>query len=198
MTKLALALAALLLAPGALALGDVVYVDASAPGPAHDGTSWATAFDDLQAALAAAGTARRARRRLQPAARAGRRLLGRHPVDLPRQVDGAIRPRRHFDRLWRRRAAPVLPLAGRDARRDGVFLLRGKHGSAFNPSAATGAVFCDVSTSTFLAKWMEELKAENITGGCGAGTCGKPNSCVTNTVTRGEMAAFIRKTFGLP
>ena len=83
--------------------------------------------------------------------------------------------------------------------RDGmaVFLLRGKHGASFNPPAATGAVFCDVAPGTFLAKWMEELKAESITSGCGAGGCGKPNYCAGNTVTRGEMAAFIVKTFGL-
>jgi hypothetical protein len=84
--------------------------------------------------------------------------------------------------------------------RDGmaVFLLRGKHGAAFNPPAATGAVFCDVGAATFLAKWMEDLKTEAITSGCGAGVCGKPNYCPQNTVTRGEMAAFIKKTFGLP
>ncbi|MGE5276114.1 MAG: right-handed parallel beta-helix repeat-containing protein [Acidobacteriota bacterium] len=93
---------------------------------------------------------------------------------------------------------PYCPTAA--VTRDGmaVFLLRGKHGSAFSPPAATGAVFCDVTVSTFLAKWMEELKAETITSGCGAGACGKPNYCPANTVTRGEMAAFIKKTFGLP
>ena len=79
-----------------------------------------------------------------------------------------------------------------------VFLLRGKHGAAFDPPGATGAVFCDVGAATFLAKWMEDLKAEAITSGCGAGACGKPNYCPQNTVTRGEMAAFIKKTFGLP
>jgi hypothetical protein len=84
--------------------------------------------------------------------------------------------------------------------RDGmaVFLLRGKHAASFNPPAANGDVFCDVTAATFLAKWMEQLKTENITSGCGAGACGKPNYCATNTVTRGEMAAFIKKTFGLP
>ena len=92
---------------------------------------------------------------------------------------------------------PYCPTAAvtRDAM--AVFLLRGKHGASFNPSAATGAVFCDVTAGTFLAKWMEELKAEGVTSGCGAGACGKPNYCAGNTVTRGEMAAFIVKTFGL-
>jgi PKD repeat protein len=78
--------------------------------------------------------------------------------------------------------------------RDGmaVFLLRGKHGASFSPPAATGAVFGDVTTSTFLARWMEQLKAENITQGCGGG-----NYCPLGTVTRGEMAPFIVRTFGL-
>jgi PKD repeat protein len=74
-----------------------------------------------------------------------------------------------------------------------VFLLRGRNGSHFTATAAIGNVFGDVKTTTFLAKWMEELKAEGITGGCGSG-----NYCPTNTVSRGEMAAFIKKTFGLP
>jgi hypothetical protein len=93
---------------------------------------------------------------------------------------------------------PYCPTAA--VTRDGmaVFLLRGKHGASFNPPGATGSVFCDVTTGTFLAKWMEELKTEGVTSGCGTGACGKPNYCPGNTVTRGEMAAFIVKTFGLP
>ena len=73
-----------------------------------------------------------------------------------------------------------------------VFLLRGKNGSAFQPPAATGTVFGDVTVTTFLAKWMEALKAAGITQGCGGG-----NYCPTGTVKRGEMAAFIKNTFGL-
>ncbi|HEY7113692.1 MAG TPA: IPT/TIG domain-containing protein [Thermoanaerobaculia bacterium] len=76
------------------------------------------------------------------------------------------------------------------------FLLLGKHGSSFSPAAATGTVFSDVHTNTFLAKWMEELKAEAITGGCAAGVP-LPSYCPSGTVTRGEMAKFIRATFGL-
>jgi uncharacterized repeat protein (TIGR01451 family)/CSLREA domain-containing protein len=83
--------------------------------------------------------------------------------------------------------------------RDGmsVFLLRGKNGSTFLPPVATGNVFCDVLISTFLARWMEELKVENITQGCGAGSCGKLNFCPVGTVTRGEMAPFLVRAFGL-
>ena len=79
--------------------------------------------------------------------------------------------------------------------RDGmaVFLLRGRNGAKFTPTPATGTVFADVQTTTFLAKWMEELKAEGVTSGCGGA-----NYCPTGTVTRGEMAKFIRQTFGLP
>ena len=29
----------------------VVYIDSDAPGPTHDGTSWLTAYTDLQSAL---------------------------------------------------------------------------------------------------------------------------------------------------
>ncbi len=78
--------------------------------------------------------------------------------------------------------------------RDGmsVFLLRGKNGSAFLPPAATGTVFGDVTVATFLARWMEGLKAANITQGCGGG-----NYCPLGLVSRGEMASFIRRTFGL-
>jgi hypothetical protein len=88
--------------------------------------------------------------------------------------------------------------------RDGmaVFLERGKNGAAFNPPDATGTAFCDVLTTTFLGKWMEQLKADNITQGCGSGNCPRlggvqPNYCPTGTVTRGEMAPFIVRTFGL-
>jgi len=88
--------------------------------------------------------------------------------------------------------------------RDGmaVFLEKGKNGSSFNPPAATGTAFCDVLTTTFLAKWMEQLKADNITQGCGSGPCARlgktsPTYCPTGTVTRGEMAPFIVRAFGL-
>jgi hypothetical protein len=88
--------------------------------------------------------------------------------------------------------------------RDGmsVFLERGKRGSSFNPPAATGNVFCDVLATTFLSKWMEQLKADNITQGCGSGPCPRlggttPTFCPLGTVTRGEMAPFIVRAFGL-
>jgi hypothetical protein len=72
------------------------------------------------------------------------------------------------------------------------FLLLGKHGSGFDPGPATGTVFADVHVDTLLAKWMERLKTEGITAGCGGG-----NYCPSGTVTRGEMAALVKRTFGL-
>jgi len=77
------------------------------------------------------------------------------------------------------------------------FLELAKHGSSFSPPAATGNVFCDVTVATFLAKWMEQMKTDGITSGCGAGACGKPNYCPTDTVSRGEMAKFLKVGFGL-
>jgi hypothetical protein len=79
------------------------------------------------------------------------------------------------------------------------FLLIAKHGAAFSPPAPTGTIFCDVSTGTFLAKWIEQLKAEAITSGCSAGACGggKPDYCPVGTVTRGEMSKFLRIAFDL-
>jgi streptogramin lyase len=73
-----------------------------------------------------------------------------------------------------------------------VFLLRGKHGSSFTPPAASGTLFGDVQADTYLAKWIEQLKAEGITQGCGGG-----NYCPGNAVTRGEMAPFLVRAFGL-
>lgn len=47
-------LATVLLGFGAGARADVIYVDADAAGPVHDGRTWCTAFADLQDGLRAA------------------------------------------------------------------------------------------------------------------------------------------------
>ncbi len=74
-----------------------------------------------------------------------------------------------------------------------IFLLRGKHGSAYTPPPATGTYWLDVTTSTFAAAWAEQLGAEGITSGC------SPNYfCPNNTVTRAEMAVLVERTFSLP
>jgi hypothetical protein len=69
-----------------------------------------------------------------------------------------------------------------------VFLVRGIHGATFAPPAATGTVFSDVPASGGFAKWIEQLAADHITGGCGGG-----NYCPSAAVTRAEMAIFLLK-----
>jgi parallel beta-helix repeat protein len=75
-----------------------------------------------------------------------------------------------------------------------VFLLKTKYGSSHTPPACTG-VFDDVSCSSPFAPWIEQLAAEQITGGCSATP---PLYCPGNDNTRGQMAVFIQKTFSLP
>jgi hypothetical protein len=72
-----------------------------------------------------------------------------------------------------------------------VFLLKSEHGSAYTPPGCAG-VFGDVPCPSPFADWIEQLAAEQITGGCGNG-----NYCPTNPNTRGQMAVFLVKTFGL-
>jgi Glycoside hydrolase family 44/IPT/TIG domain/S-layer homology domain len=72
-----------------------------------------------------------------------------------------------------------------------VFLLRAKHGSGFHPPAAEG-LFADVPAGAPFADWIEELGVEGIAQGCGGG-----NDCPGAAVTRGAMAAFLTRAFGL-
>jgi hypothetical protein len=72
-----------------------------------------------------------------------------------------------------------------------VFLLKGEHGSSYLPPTCTG-IFGDVTCPSTFANWIEQLSAEQITGGCGGG-----NYCPANANTRGQMAVFLVKTFGL-
>ena len=72
-----------------------------------------------------------------------------------------------------------------------VFLLKTKHGPAFDPPDCTG-VFGDVPCPSLFADWIEQLAAEEITGGCGGG-----NYCPDNPNTRAQMSAFLVKTFGM-
>jgi len=67
-----------------------------------------------------------------------------------------------------------------------VFLLRGKHGSAYTPPPATGTMFADVPSNFWAAAWIEQLANEGITGGCGNG-----NYCPSTPVTRDQMAVFL-------
>ena len=73
-----------------------------------------------------------------------------------------------------------------------VFLLKMEHGKRFLP-APCGGLFSDVSCpDAFAADWIETLAAEGVTAGCG-GT----DYCPDATSTRGQMAAFLTRTFGL-
>jgi len=67
-----------------------------------------------------------------------------------------------------------------------IFLLRGMHGSAYTPPAATGSMFTDVSAGSFGAAWIEQLATEGITSGCGGG-----KFCPNTIVTRAQMAVFL-------
>ena len=71
------------------------------------------------------------------------------------------------------------------------FLLKGKYGPSYSPPPCTG-VFSDVPCPSLFADWIEDLAAEGITGGCGGG-----NYCPQNPTTRGQMAVFLAKTYGL-
>jgi hypothetical protein len=72
-----------------------------------------------------------------------------------------------------------------------VFLLKTEHGSAYAPPACAG-IFGDVACPSLFADWIEQLSAEGVTAGCGGG-----NYCPNNPNTRGQMAVFLTKTFGL-
>jgi len=72
-----------------------------------------------------------------------------------------------------------------------VFLLKAKHGASYVPPACAG-VFADVACPSAFANWIEELATEGVTAGCGGG-----NYCPSSPNTRGQMAVFLAKTFGL-
>jgi parallel beta-helix repeat protein len=73
-----------------------------------------------------------------------------------------------------------------------VFLLRTLLGSSYLPPACTTAVFADVPCSSPFARWVNDLAARGIAGGCGGG-----NFCPSTAVTRGQMAVFLGVTFSL-
>jgi hypothetical protein len=72
-----------------------------------------------------------------------------------------------------------------------VFLLKAEHGGSYAPPPCTGA-FGDVACPSLFADWIEQLAAEEVTGGCGSG-----NYCPLNASTRGQMAVFLAKALGL-
>ena len=70
-----------------------------------------------------------------------------------------------------------------------VFLLKSKYGICYVPPPCTVQVFPDVPCSSGFAPWINQLVAENITGGCGGGLY-----CPANPVNRQQMAVFLLKT----
>jgi hypothetical protein len=68
-----------------------------------------------------------------------------------------------------------------------VFLLRGIHGAGHTPPPPDGT-FADVPSANPFAAWIEELFAENITGGCATGPL---RFCPGQAVSRDQMAVFL-------
>lgn len=71
-----------------------------------------------------------------------------------------------------------------------VFVLKTEHGAAWTPPAASGD-FTDVPISNPFAPWVEALKDEGVTAGCGTKTY-----CPYAATKRGQMAVFLTKGFG--
>ena len=72
-----------------------------------------------------------------------------------------------------------------------VFVLKTEHGSDWTPPAASGD-FTDVPVSNSFAAWVEALKDEGVTAGCGLNVY-----CPSAATRRGQMAVFLTKGFGL-
>jgi hypothetical protein len=92
-------------------------------------------------------------------------------------------------------ASPLLYCPGSPVTRAqmAAFLLKAAFGSSYTPPTAVG-IFGDVPATDNFAPWIEDLYNRAITGGCQASPLlycpGDPN-------TRGQMAVFLVKTFGL-
>lgn len=66
-----------------------------------------------------------------------------------------------------------------------IFIERSIHGGSFNPGAPA-ITFTD-TTSHFARYWIEALKSDGVTSGCGAGT----TFCPDAGITRVEMSVFL-------
>lgn len=74
-----------------------------------------------------------------------------------------------------------------------ILLLRAKFGGGHVPPPAAG-LFADLPASDPAAPWAEELYTLGLSSGCGTNPL---RYCPTQVVTRGEMAAFLVRTFNL-
>jgi uncharacterized repeat protein (TIGR03803 family) len=75
-----------------------------------------------------------------------------------------------------------------------VFLLKAENGSSYLPPMCTG-IFTDVPCPSQFANWIEQLFNEHVTGGCSSVPL---DYCPSSSVSRGQMAVFLSKTFNLP
>lgn len=73
------------------------------------------------------------------------------------------------------------------------FLLKTREGSGYVPPPAVG-VFDDVPVTHVFADWIEEIARRGITTGC---NLTPPLYCPGDPTTRGQMAVFLVRTFGL-
>jgi hypothetical protein len=73
-----------------------------------------------------------------------------------------------------------------------VFLLRTLLGPTYTPPACVTPTFSDVPCASVFARWIYDLVARGITGGCGGG-----QYCPAQSATRGQMSVFLVTTFGL-
>jgi hypothetical protein len=72
------------------------------------------------------------------------------------------------------------------------FLLKAVHGPAYVPPPCSG-YFTDVACPSLFADWIEQLRIEQVTSGCGTLLY-----CPSTPNTRGQMATFLVKALRLP
>ncbi len=69
-----------------------------------------------------------------------------------------------------------------------IFIVRARYGTTTAFDIPATPYFSDVSPSTFGYTWIQRMRFDNITTGCGIGLF-----CPTNPVTRGQMAVFLMR-----
>jgi hypothetical protein len=81
-----------------------------------------------------------------------------------------------------------------------VFGLKLKYGNSYEPPAATGTMFADMTDASYYAtKWAEQAYRDGLIPSCGS-SGGKPKFCPRELVTRGLGAYIIvrAKNLGMP